>query len=101
MIGTDIFMLGVMIISTLTGLVTEGLKKILTERNTKYHANTLAAIVSLVLSACVGTGYAVVTNTAFSARVIVCIIALMFISWLCAMLGYDKVIGQLKTTKKD
>lgn len=96
----EIFLGGLMIVSTLTGLVTEAVKKILTEHDVTYRANTLAGIVATVLSAAIGCGYCLMNNIAFSAQIIVCIVALVFMSWLCAMVGYDKVIGQLKGNKK-
>lgn len=96
MINFEIFLAGLMIVSTLTGLVTEAIKKILVEYNVKYRANTLAGIVSAVLSAAVGVGYVVFISGQFTVQVIICIIALVFLSWLCSMVGYDKVIGLFK-----
>lgn len=101
MISFDIFLLGLMIVSTMTGLVTEAVKKILAENNVAYRANTLAGIVSTILSACVGIGYIVFTEIGFSAQIVVCLVAMVFMSWLCSMVGYDKVVGIFKTTKKD
>jgi drug/metabolite transporter (DMT)-like permease len=101
MITLDIFLVGLMVVSTLTSLVTEAVKTIMTEHNTKYHASTLSGVIAAVLSAAIGAGYLVLSNSGFTAQNIVCIIAMMFMSWLCAMVGYDKVIKQLKTTKKD
>lgn len=100
MITFDVFLLGLLITSTMTGLVTEAVKKILEEYNKKPKANTLAGIVSAVLSVAIGVGYTIISNIGFTQQVIVCIIAQVFLSWLCAMVGYDKVIGILKTTKK-
>jgi hypothetical protein len=101
MISIDIFLLGLMIVSTLTSLVTEAVKKILVESNKTYRANTLAGIVAAVLSAFVGVGYVVFSGIEFTSQVVVCIIAMVFMSWLCSMVGYDKVVGIFKTTKKD
>lgn len=102
MITTDIFLLGLMIVSSFTGLVTEAIKKILAERNATYRPNTIAGIVAAILSAALGIGYAVVTGMTFSAAIVIYIVALMFMSWLCAMVGYDKVTGLFnKTSKKD
>lgn len=99
-ITIDIFLVGLMIVSTLTGLVTEAVKKIMAERNAAYRANTIAGIVAAILSAGVGIGYALFAGIGFSAQVIVCIVALVFMGWLCAMVGYDKVIGLFKNTNK-
>ena len=101
MISFDIFLIGLMVISTLTGLVTEALKKIFVENNITYRANTVAGIVSTVLSAAIGSGYVIMTDNTFTARIIVCIVALVFMSWLCAMVGYDKVIGTFKNIDKE
>ena len=98
------FLLGLLIASTLTSLATEGVKAILTERNKRYYANTLAGIVSLFVSGAIGVGYIVLTNTAFSTHVIVYFVALVFMGWLCAMVGYDKVvqaISQFKTSNAE
>lgn len=104
MINIEVFMLGLLVVSTLTSLVTEAIKNILTENNKTYRANTLAGIVSMVLSTCVGVAYFIMNGTVFTSQIIVCIVGLIFMSWLCAMVGYDKVIqaiGQFKTSEKD
>lgn len=104
MISSHVFMLGVLITSTFTGLTTEAIKKVLAERGKNYYANSLAGIVSLVLSVAIGIGYMLISNVEFTAQFGVCLAALVFISWLCAMIGYDKVvqtISQLKTTSAD
>lgn len=104
MITLQTFLLGLLISSTFTSLATEAIKKILTENGKSYSANTLAGIVALVLSTALGVCYVLVNNGEFTTQIIICIIALVFISWLCAMVGYDKVIqaiSQFKTTGKE
>ena len=100
MITIDIFLAGLMIVSTLTGLVTEAVKKIMAERNAEYRANTIAGIVAACLSAAIGVGYVAFSGIAFTAQIVVCLVALVFMGWLCAMVGYDKVIGLFKNTNK-
>ena len=100
MISLHVFMLGVLITSTMTGLATEAIKKILAEYNKSYYANTLAGIVSVILSVAIGVGYMTLSNVSFTSQSIIYLVALVFISWLCAMVGYDKVvqaISQFKT----
>lgn len=99
MMNFETFLVGLMVVSTLTSLVTEAIKNILKEHNKTYHANTLAGIVSAVLSIGVGVGFVFFTEASFTAQMIICIIALVFMSWLCAMVGYDKVVGQFKNLK--
>lgn len=104
MFNFEIFLTGLLLISTLTGLVTEAVKKIITEHNATYRANTIVGLVSLALSIIVGIGYILLNNSGFTTQVIVYLIALVFMSWLCAMVGYDKVIqtiSQLKSDRKD
>lgn len=101
MISFEIFLLGLMIVSTFTSLVTEAVKKILVAHNVKYHADCLAGIVAAILSAVIGVGYVILTNSTFNTQVVVCILAMIFMGWLCAMVGYDKVMKHLKINKKD
>lgn len=104
MISLHVFMLGVLITSTMTGLATEAIKKILTEYSKNYYANTLAGIVSVILSVAIGVGYMMLSGISFTSQSIIYLVALVFISWLCAMVGYDKVvqtISQFKTSSAE
>lgn len=100
MITMDIFLAGLMIVSTLTGLVTQAIKKILDERHAAYRSNTVAGIVAAIMSGAIGVGYVLFTGIAFSTQIIICIVGLVFMGWLCAMVGYDKVIGMFKNNKE-
>ena len=95
----EIFLLGLMVVSTLTGFVTEALKNLFTENNWKYSANTLAGICALVVSAVVGVCYVLYTGIVVTTQVVILIFALIIMSWLCAMIGYDKVIQSLEQFK--
>ena len=100
----EIFLMGLLIVSTLTGLVTEAVKSLLAEYGVNYYANTLVGIISIIVAAAVAAAYVVVTGTLITASVVVCVVALVLLSWLCAMVGYDKVIqaiGQFKTYHKE
>ena len=101
MSNMQFFVTGLVIMSALVGLVTEAVKKIMADYNKTYHANTLAGIVSLVLSTVVGVCYVVVTGSAFTAQIVVGIITFVFMSWLCAMVGYDKVIQTIAQFKNE
>lgn len=100
MVSLEVFLIGLMLSSTLTGLTTEGVKKILVEHNVKYRANTVAGIVTTILSVAIGVGYVIFAGIGFSGQVVVCIVAQVFLSWLCAMVGYDKVVEVITKTKK-
>lgn len=104
MIGFQTFLLGLMITSTLTGLVTEAVKKIMVEHKKTYYANTLAGVASLFVSGGISVGYILINEIGFTTQTIIYCIALLFMSWLCAMVGYDKVIqaiSQFKTTREE
>jgi hypothetical protein len=103
MVTLQTFLVGLLVTSTLTGLVTEAVKNILVEHEVKYRANTLAGVVATVLSVFIGIGYVIIAGLPFSSQIVVCLIAQIFMSWLCAMVGYDKVlqaIEQFKMGKK-
>lgn len=96
----EIFLMGLLIVSTLTGLVTEAIKVWLQERGKTYHANALAGYVAVALSILVGAGYIILTETAMNSKIAVLLIALIFLSWLAAMVGYDKVIQAIAQFKR-
>ena len=91
----DNFLLLLMVVSVLTGLMTEGIKKVLDELEKAYRPNLLAGVVAVVLSVLVDSGYMILTETAMNAKMAVILIALLLLSWLCAMVGYDKVIQEI------
>lgn len=81
------------IIAVLTSLTVEAIKKLLGER--KYSANLLAAIVAVVLTIAVSAGYLIYYSIALTPQIVVVIIALVFLSFLVSMVGYDKVIQMI------
>ena len=83
-------------VSALVTLTTQGLKKILDEMGKTYKSNLLAGIVAIVLSAACVIGYVLYNGIAFSVQIVIMLIAFSFLSWLCAMTSYDKVIQLLK-----
>lgn len=84
-----------LIISTFTGLATEAIKKILDAKNVNYSSNILAGIVAVVLSVIYG-GFVAVSEMEITTALIVKLICLVFLSWLSAMVGYDKVKQAIK-----
>ena len=93
---TSVFVSLLLAVSVFTSLVVEAIKKFLEKKQTiKYSSNLIAGIVAIVLGAVVGIFYCVMAEVAFSAQIVIILIALIFLSWLCAMVGYDKVIQSL------
>ena len=104
MISFEIFLMGLLVVSIFTGLVTEAVKILLNENKIAYKANTLTGLIALLLSTAIGIGYVYFNSITFTAPIIVSLVALAFMSWLCAMVGYDKVVqavSQFKTNRKD
>lgn len=91
----QIFLTGLLLVSILTGLATEAIKQILEEHKKQYYSNTIAGVVAILLAVSVDVGYTVLNNLSFDVAWVVYLIALIGLSWLCAMLGYDKVMQAL------
>lgn len=96
----EIFLLLLMITSIMTGLFTEGIKKLLDEAGKSYKSNILAGAVATVLSIAVGTGYIILMDAQLNDKMAVILIALVLLSWLSAMVGYDKVMQAISQIKK-
>ena len=93
---TDIFLMLLMAVSVLTGLFTEAVKSVLDVLGLKFpSSNILAGIVAVVLSALVSVAFSVLYDIPATEKVAVCYVALALLSWLSAMVGYDKVIQAL------
>lgn len=87
-------------VSILTNLTVEGVKKLLDKNDAKYSSNLLAAIFSVIIAA-IGSGvYLVMADISFTTKIGVEIAVLMYLSFLTATVGYDKVMqmwNQIKT----
>ena len=102
MMDIEHFLMLLIGVSVFTALVTEAIKKIMDEAGKVYKSNILAGAVSVVLSVLAGAAYMVMTEAQINVKMAVILIALVLLSWLCAMVGYDKVmqaISQIKVAK--
>lgn len=90
--SANILMIGLVAVAVFTSLTTEAIKKIFDELGVKYSANILAAIVAVILTAGVSVGYIIYSSIPVTPQVVVSIVALVFLAFLCATVGYDKVI---------
>lgn len=87
------------VISVLTSLATEGIKKLLDEQKIKYAPNLLAAAVSVIFTIVASVCYIVYTGGVVTGQIIIECVVMVFLSFLIATVGYDKVmqaIGQIK-----
>lgn len=85
----DNMMILMMACSIFTALVTEAVKKTFSGHD--FNGNLLAAVVSVVVAGLICTGYVILKDIAVTQKVVVEVVALVILSWLCAMVGYDKV----------
>lgn len=79
------------IISVFTSLFTEAIKKQISGAN-----NVLAGIVAIVISVVACVGYVLYSGAIVNAQLVFTFVILMAMGWLCAMLGYDKVMQTIK-----
>lgn len=89
--NAEIFGTLLLVTSVFTGLFTEALKK-----QIQSSTNLIAGATSIVLSIAVLIGYSIIFNVAVDSKYIVAGVTLCALSWLCSMLGYDKVIQTIK-----
>lgn len=87
-------------VSVFTSLFVEGIKKFMGDKY-KLSSNVLAGVVSIALSVLVSIAYCIFTGVVFNSQLVVILIALILFSWLCAMLGYDKVLQAIMQIKKN
>ena len=92
----EIFLIALFAVSLFTGLFTEAIKKWLDERGKTYFSNALAGYGAGALSVVGSAGYVILTEAALNAKTAVYLIALMVLSWLSSMIGYDKVIQTIQ-----
>lgn len=89
------------VISVLTSLTTEGIKKLLDEQKIKYAPNLLAAAVSVIFTILASVCYVVYTGEGVTAQIIIECVVMVFLSFLIATVGYDKVIQAIGQIKKE
>lgn len=94
----DTFLVLLMAVSVLTSLVTEAVKNWLTARDKTYSANAIAGATSVILAVAVGGAYAALEG-GITGQLIIMLVALVLLSWLCAMVGYDKVVQAIQQIK--
>ena len=80
------------LISALTGLTVEGLKKLLDERGKQYKSTALAVYTAFTITVIGSILYIIYNAIPVTPQIIVVIIAMAFLSFLCATVGYDKVV---------
>ncbi len=93
-----------LIVSLLTNLTVEAVKKLLDGMPIRYSSNVLAAILSVLISGGVCAVYQILSGLPFSSQTGMEMVLLMYLSFLVSTVGYDKVvqtIKQIQTFKED
>ena len=85
-----------LIVSVITNLTVEGIKKLLDRTKVKYSSNVLAAVLPVLIACAVSVIYLIMTDTIFTMKIGVEIVVLMYLGFLISTVGYDKVIQMLK-----
>ena len=84
--------------STVTSLVTEAIKKMFSEKH--FAPNMIAAVVSIIVGAVVACAWVLLSGAIMEPKTILYGVALIVLSWLVSMLGYDKVMQALSQLKR-
>lgn len=85
-----------LLISIITNVTVEGIKKLLSETKIKYSSNILAAIVSVVIACAVCVIYLIMNDIAFTFKIGIEIVIMMYLGFLVSTVGYDKIAQMLK-----
>ena len=80
------------ILSAVTSLVTEGVKKVLNKKGTEYATNVVVWIVAAILGGGVTAVFYLACGIPWTVLNVFYILVMIVASGLGAMLGYDKVI---------
>ena len=87
----EIIVLGIAIVSGFTGLIVQGIKKILKDLGKTFPKNILVSIVAAIFTILLSVGYAIIFKVPFSASYVVWTVFVMIFGWLGSMFGFDKI----------
>ena len=87
----EVIVFGIALVSGFTGLIVQGIKKILKDLGKTFPKNILVSIVAAIFTILLSVGYAIVFNIPFSASYVVWTIVVMIFGWLGSMFGFDKI----------
>lgn len=95
----EIFLTLLITLSTVTGLITNGVKKLLDSINKTYSSNIVVFIVAAFVGGIGTCVFYLLNGYAWNVINITCIFMMMPANAFGAMLGYDKVIQTIKQIK--
>lgn len=83
-------------VSVFNSLITQSIKTVLDGYEKTYSSNVVAGIVSVVVGGFTCYAHAMFAEAAVNELLIITYIAFVVLSWVCAMVGYDKVMQAVK-----
>lgn len=63
-------------------------------------ANVVAAVVSVIVGIAVPVGYIIMNKILLDVNALLYIVSIVVLSWLCSMLGFDKVVQTISQIKR-
>lgn len=96
----ETFLSLLMACSVMTSLTTEAVKKLLDEKGKKYSSNVIASVLAVLFAVGISAAYIVMTDMALTPKIAIYVVALVLLSFLCATLGYDKVVQTITQINK-
>ena len=87
----EVIVFGIALVSGFSGLITQGIKKILKDLGKTFPKNILVSIVAIVLTVLLSVFYAIVFNADVTASYIAWTAFVMVGGWLGSMFGFDKI----------
>ena len=95
----ELFLIVLTVLSIITSLLTEGIKKFLDSAKITYAANIVVLFAAIIVGG-VGTSiFYIWNNFEWTTLNIICIFLMMCANWLGAMVGYDKVMQAIAQIK--
>ena len=88
------------ILSGVNAFFTQCAKKLFDDMGWKYKSNTLAGVVSIIVSGFVCYAHAMFTHAVVDELLVISYIGFVAASWGGAMVGYDKAIQTIKQYKE-
>lgn len=96
----ELFLSLLAVLSIITSLLTEGVKKLFNSMKWNYASNIIVLCVSVVVGGCGTSIFYLFNHYEFTTLNIICIILMIVANWLASMLGYDKVMQAFAQIKK-
>lgn len=97
---TALFITLLTVFATVTGLVTEAVKKLFESKEKPYASNLIATIVACVVGIGGTAAYYVLFKVPFDAQNIVCMILMGVATAVGSMTSYDKVVQAIEQIKR-